>query len=180
MGTAPGSETLQGTVTGWTSYSRSTPLSSGASLPLSNNTACGVAFSDQLEPTGTWYTVNLLNKFASRIAGYPQTWCTFGGSAGTINVSNGTPTGNCGINGFNYPQSIVTTPALQAQQSILGPLQVQSLTCTGTPCGSVPSPSGVVINLQDHGIVPDMVYLGGLGNPNNLSPGCVTMSNGAR
>ena|ERR1700676_4073151 len=37
------------------------------------------------------------------ISGFLQTWCTYGGLAGTINVSNGTPTGNCSTNGVFYP-----------------------------------------------------------------------------
>ena len=32
---------------------------------------------------------------SSVVAGFPQTWCTYGGLTGTINVSNGAPTGNC-------------------------------------------------------------------------------------
>src|SRR5271157_5496205 len=119
IGSTSGAETLQGTVSGWTPYSQSTPLSAGANPPGSNTSVCSIAFSDQLIPTGTAYTVNFLDRYGSKVPGFPQTWCTCGGAAGSINVSNGTPTGNCGTNGVFYPTPIQALPALQSQQSIL-------------------------------------------------------------
>lgn len=120
IGSTSGSETLQGTVTGWTNYSQSAALSAGAAPPATNASVCTIRFSDELIPTGTYYTVNLLNKNGSQYAGYPQTWCTYGGSGGTINVSSGAPTGTCGTTGVYYPTPIygsVVTP-----QSVGGPL----------------------------------------------------------
>jgi hypothetical protein len=60
--------------------------------------------------TGTFYTVSLLNKSGSPISGFPQTWCTYGGLTGTINVSNGAPVGSCSTNGVFYP-----TPPFSSQ-----------------------------------------------------------------
>jgi hypothetical protein len=37
------------------------------------------------------------------ISGFLQTWCTYGGLTGTINVSIETPRGNCSTNGVFYP-----------------------------------------------------------------------------
>jgi hypothetical protein len=122
IGATPGSETLQGTVTGFGQYQQTSALAAGAALPASNTTVCSVAFSDTLIPTGTYYTVSLVNKNGSMIAGFPQTWCTFGGLAGTINVSNGAPTGNCGTNGVFYPTPIFANPQNNAPQSISGPV----------------------------------------------------------
>jgi hypothetical protein len=44
---------------------------------------CSLAFSDTLVPTGTFYTVSFVNKNGSIVAGFPQTWCTYGGVTGT-------------------------------------------------------------------------------------------------
>jgi hypothetical protein len=122
IGSAAGTETLQASVTGFTQYSQTSALASGAALPSSNTSICSLAFSDQLIPSGTYYSVNLVNKNGSTMAGFPQTWCTFGGQSGTINVSNGAPTGNCGTNGVFYPTPIFAAPQNNAPQSISGPL----------------------------------------------------------
>jgi hypothetical protein len=124
IGTAPGAETLQGIVTGWTNYSQSSALAAGSNPPNSNTSACVIRFSDELIPSGTYYTVNLVSRTGAQFAGYPQTWCTYGGTGGTINVSNGAPTGNCGSNGVFYPTPILAIPpgGSGAQQSIDGDL----------------------------------------------------------
>jgi hypothetical protein len=156
IGATPGSETLQGTVTGFGQYQQTSALAAGAALPASNTTVCSVAFSDTLIPTGTYYTVSLVNKNGSMIAGFPQTWCTFGGLAGTINVSNGAPTGNCGTNGVFYPTPIFANPQNNAPQSVSGPMSFPSgifgdMTVSGNNtysgnsifAGSVSFPGGV-------------------------------------
>jgi hypothetical protein len=127
IGTSSGGETLQATITGFTQYQQSGPLANGSALPSSNTTVCTLSFSDQLIPTGTYYSVNLVNKNGSLIDGFPQVWCTYGGQSGTINVSNGAPTGNCGSNGVFYPTPIFANPFNNAPQSISGPLSVLSL-----------------------------------------------------
>lgn len=122
IGSTSGSETLQASVTGFTSYSQTSSLSSSAVPPTSNTSVCSIAFSDQLIPSGTYYTVSLVNRNGSTISGFPQTWCTYGGQSGTINVSNGAPTGNCGTNGVLYPTPIMANPQNNAPQSISSPI----------------------------------------------------------
>jgi hypothetical protein len=124
IGTSSGAETLQASVTGFTQYSQTSALGSGAASPGSNSSVCSLAFSDQLIPSGTYYSVNLVNKNGSTIAGFPQTWCTYGGQAGVINVSNGAPTGNCGTNGVFYPTPIFAAPQNNAPQSISSALSL--------------------------------------------------------
>lgn len=112
-------ETIQGVVTGWSSFSKSTPLLAGSAPPAVNSSNCNVYFSDQLVPTGTYYTVNLLNKNGSQVAGFPQTWCTYGGAGATINVSQGAPTGNCNTTGVFYPTPVFANPP-GGNQSLAG------------------------------------------------------------
>ena len=75
IGASSGTETLQGTVSGWTQFSQSVSLSAGAAMLGSNTSSCALVFSDQLIPTGTGYTVNLLNRNGNKIAGAGPT-CT--------------------------------------------------------------------------------------------------------
>lgn len=144
IGATSGSETLQGTVTGWTQFQQSSALTNGAAPQTTNNSACNVWFSDSLIPTGTFYTVNLLSQNGSQISGYPQTWCTYGGNGGNINVSQGTPTGSsCGTNGVFYPTPIFASPQGGAAQSIGGPLLVGALNNIITLGGSPTYPCSV-------------------------------------
>lgn len=115
-------ETIQGTVTGWGQYKQATALITGAIPSTVNTSTCNIYFSDQLVPTGTYYTVNLINKRGTQISGYPQTWCTYGGSNAVINVSQGAPTGNCNTTGVFYPTPIFSNLANGAQQSINTPI----------------------------------------------------------
>lgn len=125
ISSASGTETLQGSVTGFGQYQQSTPLVSGSALPVSNTSVCSIAFSDTLVPTGTSYRVNLLSKTGSPVSGFPQTWCTYGGLAGTINVSNGAPTGNCSTSGVYYPTPILATPLTPGgTQTVNGTLNI--------------------------------------------------------
>jgi hypothetical protein len=120
-----GTETLQATVTGFGQYSQASALANGAALPGTNTSVCSIMFSDTLVPTGTSYSVSLVNKKGTPVAGFPQTWCTYGGLSGTINVSNGAPTGNCSTNGVYYPVPILSTPlAAGGTQSINGTLNI--------------------------------------------------------
>ncbi len=115
IGSSSGSETIQGTVTGWGQYQQTSALVTGPALQATNNSTCNVWFSDALIPTGTNYSVNLVNANGSQIAGFPQTWCTYGGGNGTINVSQGAPTGNCNVNGVFYPTPIYANPPAPSQ-----------------------------------------------------------------
>jgi hypothetical protein len=108
IGTTSGGETIQGSVTGWTQFTQSTSLISGSPIPTRNTSSCNIYLSDPLVPTGAYYTVNLVNKNSSQIAGFPQTWCTYGGGRGVVNASRGTPTGNCNTDGVFYPPPILS------------------------------------------------------------------------
>lgn len=121
---SPSAETLQGTITGtpgtWGNYTQSSALAAGAALPASNTTACKPFFNDQGSPVGG-YNVTLTTASGSTVAGFPQRWQLFGGAAGTVNLSNGTPLWN----GFvQYPQAIIASPAFNATQSIAGGLSL--------------------------------------------------------
>lgn len=122
IGTTSGGEVLQGTVNSWTSFIQNAPLVAGSPVPTNNSSSCNIYFSDQLVPTGTFYTVGLVNRNGSQIAGFPQTWCTYGGAGATINVSNGAPTGNCGTNGVFYPTPLFATPQGNSGQSVNSPI----------------------------------------------------------
>lgn len=124
IGTTSGGEIVQIVQSAWTQYAQSVPLTSGAAPPSVNTSSCSLYFSDQLIPTGTNYTVNLVNKNGSKVAGFPQTWCTYGGAGATINVSNGTPTGNCNTNGVFYPTPIMANPPNSSGQSVAGNFSV--------------------------------------------------------
>jgi hypothetical protein len=125
ISTTPGAEIIQNTVVGWTQFQQSSsPLLSGTAAPTVNTSSCNIYFSDQLVPTGTYYSVNLLNKNGSQVAGFPQTWCTYGGAGGVINVSQGAPTGNCNVRGVFYPTPIFANTPSGTPQSINTDLQI--------------------------------------------------------
>jgi hypothetical protein len=130
IGTSTGSETLQGSVTDWKQYQKSIPLITGAAQPGINSSACNLYFSGELIPNGTYYKVDLIDRSGSEIAGYPQTWCTYGGAGGTINVSQGAPTGNCNTNGVFYPTPIFANPRANTELSVNRPLSLGSYPLT--------------------------------------------------
>jgi hypothetical protein len=126
IGTASGNETLQGTVTGtpgtWANFSQAAALAAGSAMPVANTSVCTFAFTDSMNPTTTYYTVNLVNQAGSKIAGYPISQVRFyGGTNGSVNVSNGWPVS---IGGVIYPTPIVSTPAANSTQSIAGGLSL--------------------------------------------------------
>jgi hypothetical protein len=167
IGTTSGAETLQGMATSWTTFAQSTPLVAGSALPTTNNTTCNIWFSDTLIPTGTYYTVSLVNKNGSTIAGFPQTWCTFGGAGATINISNGAPTGNCGTNGVFYPTPLFAVPAGGSQQSISGPLILNGAVTFNSSTSFINSSisltnAGIFTNAQTN--LYDLVQVGGINN----------------
>lgn len=131
ISTSSGTETLQGTVTGtpgtWANYTQSVPLVAGSALPASNTTACKPYFSDEGIP-GFSYLVGLTNSSGSNVSGFPQRWRLFGGSAGTVNLSLGMPISD-GV--VVYPQPIISTPAFNATQSILGGLNLNGFPLLG-------------------------------------------------
>ncbi len=134
LSTSSGNETLQGSVSGtpgaWGNYSQAAPLTAGSALPASNSTACKIAFNDQLQPSFTGYNVTLTSQSGITVPGYPQLWYLFGGSNGTVNLSNGTPLYS-GVITVQYPQAIVSIPALGGSQNVNGPLSANPL------CGNI-------------------------------------------
>lgn len=137
ISTTTGTETLQGTVTGWSSYQQSSTLTVGAT-PSTNSSTCAVAFSDELIPTTTWYQVNLVNSQGTQISGFPQNWCLFGGSGGSVNVSLGWPTGDCGTNGIVYPRlALETNGVFNGSQSLLNLQQGSGVTLTDDHAGTI-------------------------------------------
>lgn len=74
IGASPTAETLQGTVTGWASYTQAAPLAAGSALPAQNTTVCALLFNDQILPTGTWYTATLQDAQGTTLSGFPRDW----------------------------------------------------------------------------------------------------------
>lgn len=154
ISTTSGAESIQGIVTGWTQFIQTVAPTTGNPPPTTNNSVCNVWFSDALIPTGTYYTVNLQNRNGSQVAGYPQTWCTYGGATGTIDVSQGAPTGNCNTKGVFYPTPIFSNPPGLAQ-SITGKVNLTgALASTGTINLTNP---GVFTNDQMHQYVTSLI-----------------------
>jgi hypothetical protein len=141
ISSASGTETKQGSVTGFASnYSQTSALVAGVALPASNTSVCSVFFNDQLTPSYTGYNVNLVNAAGAQVGGFPQKWYLSGGANGTVNVSQGTPLYS-GI--VVYPQAIVGTPIANAQQSINGPVTLNGFPMTaGAYVSNSANPSG--------------------------------------
>lgn len=129
ISSSTGTETLQGNVTGtpgsWANFSQSTPLAAGSALPVSNTTACKIRFNDELTPSFVCYDVGLTGPTGANIPGFPQYWYLAGGSAGTVNLSQGTPQSNvCQGSGIVYPQAVLTLPPFNGTQTINGGLSL--------------------------------------------------------
>jgi hypothetical protein len=120
VGLTSGSETLQGSTTGTAVYLQSIPLVSGAALPSTNNTVCKQIANDAGWPTGTGYTVSVVDSSGNTLPGYPMTWQLLGPNT-TINLSNGLPYYH-GV--VTFPVPILATPQNHAAQSISGPLSM--------------------------------------------------------
>lgn len=125
IGRTPGSEQYQGQTTSTTAqYTQSIPLVMGAVPPIQNNTACRVVANDAGFPTGTGYTVSLLDASGNTLFSYPELWQFFGpGSA--YNLSSGIPYYHGQV---TYPIPVLTIPFNHNPQSISGPLSLSSYT----------------------------------------------------
>jgi len=139
IGTVTGTGTLEGSVniTGGalvSGYTQSTLPSTGGN-PLANTgtSTCVFRFNDEMVPSFTGYTADLVNLNGQRIPGFPQKWYLSGGTGGTVNVSSGTPLYS-GV--VTYPQAIVGTPPNNGMQSISGPLNLNGF---GLTVGSINS-----------------------------------------
>ena len=137
VGSASGSETLQGQGAGNNSYVLSVPLVSGATPPTTNNTICQQVANDAGWPTGTGYNVALTDASGNAVPGYPMQWQLLGPNT-TINLSNGVPYYH-GI--VNFPSPILATPYNHNIQSILGPINM-----SGYPLLNVGSITSAVVN----------------------------------
>jgi hypothetical protein len=119
IGTASGSETLQGqTSSGTASYSQASALVSGSTPPVANSSVCSIAFNDTIIPY-SGYNVSLISLTGNAYPGWPQAWQLNGGMEGTVDISDGAPLWN-GV--IVYPQPIVAQPLNHGPQSISGPL----------------------------------------------------------
>ncbi len=125
-GTVSGGETAQGNTVGPTQVftQASPPLTSGAPVPLSNNTPCSLAFNDTIIPY-SGYNVSLLSSSGNAYPGWPQAWQLNGGLNGTVNVSNGAPLWNGTV---IYPMPILAQPLNHGPQSISGLLNMTGIT----------------------------------------------------
>lgn len=125
MSLTPGTETRQATITGFTSYSNSTSLTSGAALPTSNSTVCDVKFNDSIIPTDTTYQVSATSFNGASVPGFPQPWYLSGSS---INVTNNYPLAVNRTARFPYP--VIANPSSNATQSINSPLTLNGYSLT--------------------------------------------------
>jgi hypothetical protein len=121
IGTAPGAETYQGqTLTPTAQFTQAVPLTTGATPPIMNSSACRQVANDAGWPTGTGYKVSLVDASGNVLFQYPQLWQLLGpGSA--YNLSNGIPYYNGQV---TYPIPILTIPYNHNAQSISGPLSL--------------------------------------------------------
>jgi hypothetical protein len=118
VGTASGTETLQGQSSGTMAYTQSVALVSGVAEPTLNSTICSIAFNDTIIPY-SGYKVSLTSRGGDAYPGFPQQWQLNGGLAGTVNISNGAPLWDGTV---IYPQPIFAQPLNHGPQSISGPL----------------------------------------------------------
>jgi hypothetical protein len=127
IGTASGTETLQGQTVGAGSYNQSVPLVSGSALPGTNNTVCVATANDSIWPVGTGYVVTMVDPSGNALPGFPMQW-QLNGAGTTINLSNGLPYYH-GV--VFYPTPVLAAPPAHATQSVSGPLTFGGYNVTG-------------------------------------------------
>lgn len=121
IGTSSGTETLQGQTSSLTAqYTQASALVAGVAPPTRNLTPCRVVANDAGFPTGTGYTVGLLDASGNTLFSYPEMWQFFGPGS-TYNLSNGIPYYHGQV---TYPIPILTIPYNHNPQSISGPLSL--------------------------------------------------------
>ena len=120
IGTASGTETLQGSLAGFGTYAQTVALVSGSAIPSSNATVCQIIANDAGWPSGTGYGVSLVSPSGSTLPGYPMQWQLLGPGT-TINLGQGLPLYNGTV---TYPIPILARPYNHAIQSISGPLSM--------------------------------------------------------
>lgn len=124
ISTTSGTETLQGTVTGWGSYAQATNIAAGAALPSSNTTVCSFSFNDTIIPSYTTYFTDIVDALANHVPGFPQNFY-FSGS--TVALDTMTPAANLVA---KFPTAIIASPSGNASQSINGPLTLNGFNMT--------------------------------------------------
>ncbi len=126
IGATSGSETLQGTATGSSTFYQSVPLVSGAVVPSVNNTVCQIIANDAGWPTGTGYNVSFTTPAGATLPGSPMQWQLLG-PGNTINIGQGFPFYN-GV--VNYPVPLLSRPYGHGPQSVSGPLSMTGYNIT--------------------------------------------------
>lgn len=126
IGATSGSETLQGTTTGASTFTQNVPLITGAAEPTTNNTVCSIVANDSGWPTGTGYTMGMTTPTGSQMPNFPAQIQLLGPGS-TINLGNGLPLYNGTV---TYPIPILARPYNHATQSISGPLMMTNYSIT--------------------------------------------------
>lgn len=139
IGTTSGGETYQGHTTALTAqYTQASALTTGAAVPVRNNTPCRVIANDAAWPTGTGYNVSLVDASGNTLFAYPQMW-QFLGPGSAYNLSQGIPYYNGMV---TYPVPVLTQPTNHNMQAINGPLSM------GTPGGNEYN----IVNVNELGV----------------------------
>lgn len=121
IGATPGGETLQGTTVGLSAqFTQAAPLAMGTAPPIRNLTACRVVANDAAFPTGTGYTVSLVDASGNSLFSYAELWQFFGPGS-TYNLSQGIPYYHGQV---TYPIPLLTIPFNHNPQSISGALSL--------------------------------------------------------
>jgi hypothetical protein len=126
LSTTTNAETLQGTTTGTAAFIQQTPLVAGAAVPTANATLCKQIANDTIWPSGTGYTVAMMDPSGNTIPGYPMQWQLMGPNT-TINLSSGLPYYHGTV---FFPTPILASPLNHALQSIAGPLSLTGYSLT--------------------------------------------------
>ncbi len=127
IGTASGTETLQGTAALGSGYTQSTPLTAGAAPPGSNSTACSVMGNDTLIPAYTYYSATLADANGNVLAGFPQNWYIAGSP---VDVSELEPLASNPA--VRFPMPILANPSSAQAQSLGSGLNLNGYTVTGS------------------------------------------------
>lgn len=122
-----GAETLQGSASGMAAFVQSTPLTVGAAPAATNATICKQVANDAIWPSGTGYTVALVDTSGNTLPGYPMQWQLMGPNS-TINLSSGLPYYHGTV---YFPTPILASPLNHALQSVAGPISLSSYNLTG-------------------------------------------------
>lgn len=119
IGTAPGAETLQGSVTGFAAFTQAAGLAAGAAPPAANSSVCAVVFNDAIIPSYTYYAAALSDAQGNVVAGFPQNWYLAGASA---DVSQLEPLASNPA--VRFPMPVLANPPVATNQSLASGLNL--------------------------------------------------------